>query len=104
MPGATRAVAAAPDGARGFATAGRGLAVLDLNARTVIGGVPLSGVPAALAVSPDGARVYAARKNGIEVIDRLAISKLGVRSWRGRRSTSRSRRRARSSSRRAGRS
>ena len=83
VPGATRAVAAAPDGARGFVTAGRGLAVLDLNARTVLGGVPLTGVPAALAVSPDGTRVYAARRNGIEVIDPLAITRVGVRKLAG---------------------
>ena len=51
--------------------------MLDLNARNVIGGVPLSGVPTALAVSADGGRVYAARKNAIEIVDGLAIRKLG---------------------------
>src|SRR3954465_2557287 len=78
LPGATRAVAAAPDGSRAYVSAGRGVAMIDLNSGLVVGGLPVQGVPAALAVSPDGQRLYAARKGGIEVIDPLGINSLGV--------------------------
>ena len=73
LPGATRAVAAAPDGSRGYVAAGRGIAMIDLTSGKVIGGVPLQGVPAAIAVAPDGQRLYSARKSGIEIIDPLGI-------------------------------
>src|SRR4051812_35700567 len=78
LPGAVRAVAAAPDGSRAYVSAGRGVAVIDLNTGLVVGGLPVHGVPAALAVSPDGQRLYAARKDGLEVIDPLGIKPLGV--------------------------
>ena len=79
LPGATRGVAAAPDGSRAYVAAGRGIAVIDLATRKVTGGVPLQSVPAAIAVSPDGQRLYAARRGGLEVIDPLGIKALGVR-------------------------
>src|SRR3954471_10445448 len=96
LPGATRAVAAAPDGSRAYVAAGRGVAVIDLatgKARGGVpppggpggvgGGVPRQGVPAAIAVSPDGQRLYAARRNGLEMIDPLGIKYLGVRALSG---------------------
>ena len=43
VAGGTRSVAVAPDGSRGYVAAGAGVAAIDLNARTRVGDVQLTG-------------------------------------------------------------
>ena len=83
LPGRTRAVAAAPDGSRGYVAAGRTVSMIDLAARTGAGSIPLQGSPLALAVSRDGTRVYAARKGAIEMIDATTAQRVGERKLSG---------------------
>jgi Ca2+-binding RTX toxin-like protein len=73
-----RAAAAAPDGSRGFAAAGRRVVAIDLETRAVAGAVAVPGVPAALAVAADGSRLYAARPGALDVIDPVALRLLGT--------------------------
>jgi YVTN family beta-propeller protein len=74
LGGPTRAVAASPDGARGYVAAGRRVALIDLNARAVTGGLDLAGAISSLALTPDGTRVLAARRGAIDVIDAATLT------------------------------
>ena len=67
--GRSRAVAAAPDGSRGYVAAGTRVLGIDLATRLPVGAANLSGTPGALAVSADGLRLYAARPGALDVID-----------------------------------
>src|SRR4051812_34699494 len=72
--GATRAVAVAPDGVRGYVTAGAGIAAIDLNGRAKVGAVPLRRSPTALAMSGGGTRLVAARRGALDLIDPAALT------------------------------
>jgi DNA-binding beta-propeller fold protein YncE len=74
VAGASRAVAVAPDGSRGYVAAGGGVAALDLNARTRVGDVQLTGTPTAIAISASGHRLVAVRKGALDAIDPLALT------------------------------
>ena len=66
VAGGTRAVAVAPDGSRGYVAAGAGVAAIDLNARTRVGDVQLTGTPTAIAISASGHRLVAVRKGALD--------------------------------------
>src|SRR4051812_14860955 len=74
VPGGTRAVAVAPDGVRGYVTAGAGVAAIDLNARAKVGDLRLTGTPTALALSATGNRLVAARRAVLDVIDPATLT------------------------------
>jgi DNA-binding beta-propeller fold protein YncE len=74
VAGGTRAVAVAPDGSRGYVAAGAGVAAIDLNARTRVGDVQLTGTPTAIAISASGHRLVAVRKGALDSIDPIAMT------------------------------
>ena len=74
VAGASRAVAVAPDGSRGYVAAGAGVAAIDLNARTRAGDVQLTGTVSAIAISASGKRLVAVRKGALDSIDPLALT------------------------------
>src|SRR4051794_39758661 len=75
--GRSRAVAAAPDGSRGYVAAGRGILRLDLTTRLPGGAANIAGPPAAPAVRADGARLYAARRGALDLVDATTFAVLG---------------------------
>ncbi|HEY5144663.1 MAG TPA: hypothetical protein VII98_14285, partial [Solirubrobacteraceae bacterium] len=82
--GATSAVAAAPDGARGYVASGRRVVTVDLAGRTVAASTTLTGAPLALATTPNGSRLLAGRRGAVDVLGtipaptRLATIALGA--------------------------
>ena len=83
LPGKTRAVAAAPDGTRGYLAAGATVSIIDLAARTGAGSAVLPGTPLALAVTADGTQIWAARKGAIDLVDIATARRIGERKLSG---------------------
>src|SRR4051794_3261989 len=75
--GRSRAVAAAPDGSRGYVAAGRRGLGIDLSTRPPGGAAAIAGTQSTLAVSADGRRLYAARRAALDVIDPATFAVLG---------------------------
>lgn len=69
LSGAARDVAIAPDGVRGYVSAGAGVAAIDLNARAKVADVQLTSTVLAMAMSKDGRRIAAVRRGAVDVID-----------------------------------
>ena len=76
-------MAASPDGARGYVAAGRRVVTIDLNARTVTGGIDLAGAISGLAITPDGGRLLAARRGAIDVLDTATLTVTGTVNLKG---------------------
>ena len=83
LPGKTRAVAAAPDGTRGYLAAGATVSIIDLAARRGAGSATLPGTPLALAVTADGTQIWAARKGALDLVDIATARRIGERKLAG---------------------
>ena len=81
----TRAVVAAPDGARAFVASGRQITVVDLASRATASAPPLAGAIISLAISQDGARLLAARRGAIDVFDTATMTPAGSINLKGAR-------------------
>jgi len=81
----TRAVVAAPDGARAFVASGRQITVVDMASRATASTPPLAGTIISLAISQDGARLLAARRGAIDVLDTATMTPAGSINLKGAR-------------------